>query len=178
MQIETKRLILRDYVFEDWVAIHEYSKEPEFSKYDVWGPNAEKDTQAYVNLMIDQARSDARYKFDLAVVDRPSLQAIGGVGVRRDSEDSAVGNLGYSINPEFQKRGLATECVGALLDFGFRTLGLQVVWATCDVLNPASYRVMEKSGMKRVGHMIKHKEFKGQWHDSYRYEIIRSAYGV
>ena len=41
----------------------------------------------------------------------------------------------------------------------------------CDVLNTASYKVMEKNLMIKVGHFLKHKEFKGQWHDSYRYEI-------
>lgn len=176
MQIETKNLILRDHQASDWSDIHEYAKDPDFSRYDFWGPNTEEDTKNFVNDKIKQAEVHSRYEFDFAVVDKKTSKVIGGAGLRRQSESSSVGNLGYAINPIFQGKGLATEAVQALMKFGFKDLGLQVIWATCDVQNSASYKVMEKNQMKKVGHIIKHKEFKGRWHDSYRYEITVSEY--
>ncbi len=86
-----------------------------------------------------------------------------------------MGNLGYTINPGFQKHGYATEAVKALIEFGFKDLNLKVIWATCDNENIASYRVMEKLGMKPVGLLKKHKEFKGRCRDSLRYEILAPA---
>ncbi|MBC7742008.1 MAG: GNAT family N-acetyltransferase [Bdellovibrionaceae bacterium] len=62
------------------------------------------------------------------------------------------------------------------MKFGFEILELQVAWAICGVRNAASSKVMEKINMKRVGHLIKHKEYKGGWHDSYRYEITLPDY--
>lgn len=176
MELSTARLILRDHLVTDWEDIHEYAKDPEFSKYDFWGPNTEEDTKNFVNTKISQISSNPRYEFDFAVVDQESSKVIGGAGLRRQSEFSSIGNLGWAINPKFQFKGLATEAAQALLKFGFEVLELQVIWATCDVRNIASYKVMEKTKMKRVGHIIKHKEFKGGWRDSFRYEITLPEY--
>lgn len=176
MKLETDRLILRDHLTEDWRDIHEYAKEPDFSKYDFWGPNSEADSIEYVKRSMDQQVHEPRYKFDLAVVERTSRRMIGGVGIRRDAESSSVANIGYGINPLFQKQGYATEAAAKLIEFGFSELNLQVIWATCDALNEASYRVMQNCGMKKVGHLIRHKELKGRWRDTYRYEITLSDY--
>ncbi|MFL5811991.1 MAG: GNAT family N-acetyltransferase, partial [Bdellovibrionia bacterium] len=98
---------------------------------------------------------------------------IGGCGIRRETQESAVANLGWAINPDFQKQGYATEAARALIAFGFEQLGLSVIYTTCDTRNVASYRVMEKVGMKRVGSMKGDKEVKGHIRDSYRYELTR-----
>jgi RimJ/RimL family protein N-acetyltransferase len=60
-----------------------------------------------------------------------------------------------------------------LISFGFNQLKLDVIYATCDTRNAASYRVMEKLGMKRVGTMKGDKLVKGHMRDSYRYELTR-----
>jgi RimJ/RimL family protein N-acetyltransferase len=174
--LETSRLLLRDHTFEDWLAIHKYAKVPEFSQYDFWGPNSEEDTRFFVQNMVEQGKLQPRYKFDLAVVLKNSTQVIGGVGIRRESEKSSVGNMGYAVNPSYQKLGIASEAATAMLAFAFQKLNMKVVYATCDTRNVASYRVMEKIHMKRVGHLIRHKEYKGAWRDSYRYEICKEDF--
>ena len=171
MLLETARLFLRNHQFEDWIDIHEYARDPDFSKYDFWGPNTENDSQEYVKRSIESAQQNLRYKFDLAVVEKTSLKVIGGAGIRRDAEKSNVGNIGYGINPAYQLRGLAAEAAFKLIEFGFSEMKLKVIWATCDALNTASYKVMEKCGMRQVGQILKHKEFKGRWRDTLRYEI-------
>ncbi len=171
MQLETERLFLRDHRTEDWIDIHEYAREPDFSKYDFWGPNTENDSQEYVKRSIESAQQKPRHKYDLAIVEKAGLKVIGGAGIRRDAEKSSVGNIGYGINPSYQLKGLATEAALKLIEFGFSEMNLKVIWATCDALNSASYKVMEKCGMSRVGFFEKHKEFKGRWRDTLRYEI-------
>ena len=74
MQLETKNLVLSDYHSSDWHDIHEYTKDPDFSKYDFWGPN----TKNFMQRSIDQVLVKPRYKFDFAVVDKKTLKVIGG----------------------------------------------------------------------------------------------------
>jgi len=172
MEIKTERLLLRDHFEEDWCDIHEYASIPEFSQYDVWGPNSEQDSKEFVKRMMEQALDKPRYKYDLAVVHLVDKKVIGGIGVRRCTEKSLVCDLGYAINPNYQNQGFASEAVKAMLDFAFSNLKVALVFATCDCNNTASYKVMEKVGMKKVGQIVKHKEFKGSWHDSFRYEMV------
>ena len=176
--IETKRLLIRDHRVTDWKRIHLYASLPDFSQYDTWGPNTEDETKRHVALCMVSAIEEPRYRFSLAVCEKDNNQLIGGGCIHRLAEFSGVALIGYSINPNFQGKGFATEVAGALLKFGFDNLGLALIFATCDVRNGASYRVMENSGMRRVGLLKGDKEIRGQMRDSYRYEILSTDHSI
>ena len=171
MELRTERLILRNYKKEDWERVHIYGADPDFSEYELWGPNTVEDTHKFVAEMVEQSETQSRYKFDFAVCLKENGLLIGGCGIRRETELSQVANLGWAITPEFQSKGYGTEAARALIDYGFQKLNLAVIYATCDTRNAASYKVMEKLGMKRVGFIKGYKEIKGHIRDSYRYEI-------
>jgi RimJ/RimL family protein N-acetyltransferase len=172
-KLETDRLILRDYRPEDWERVHTYGADPEFSKFELWGPNTVEDTKKFVSDMVAQTQQRDRYKFDVAVVLKKNDLLIGGSGIRRESQTSCVANLGWAIHPEFQKQGFATEAAQALIKFGFEKLRLTVIYAICDTRNTSSLKVMEKLGMNRVGHIVGHKIQKGVLRDTFRYELIQ-----
>lgn len=171
MTFTTERLLLREYKAEDWERVHLYGSDPDFSKYELWGPNTLEDTHKFVADMIQQSVANPRYKFEFAVCLKDSGLLIGGCGIRRESESSQVANLGWAINPEFQNKGYATEAAKVLVEFGQCELNLSVIYATCDSRNASSYKVMEKLGMTRVDFIRGIKEVKGHVRDSYRYEF-------
>lgn len=171
LTIMTDRLILRPYQVNDWERVHIYGSDPDFSKYELWGPNSVEDTHKFVAEMVEQIKSAPRYKFDFAVCLKENGLLIGGCGIRRETETSQVANLGWAINPEFQKKGYATEAAKALIQFGLQKFNLKVIYATCDTRNVPSFKVMEKLGMQRVGFIKGTKEVKGHIRDSWRYEL-------
>lgn len=81
-------------------------------------------------------------------------------------------DFGYTLNRRHWKNGYATEGARALLNVAFVSLGLHRVWATCDARNRASYRVLEKLGMRREAAFQKDVLQKGEWRDSYLYAIL------
>ena len=46
------------------------------------------------------------------------------------------------------------------------------IYATCDVNNVASARVLEKAGMQREGLLRQDMLLRGRWRDSYLYAIL------
>ena len=56
MTLETGRLLLRNYRTEDGERVHIYGSSAEFSKYELWGPNALEDTHNFVTEMVQQAQ--------------------------------------------------------------------------------------------------------------------------
>ena len=83
------------------------------------------------------------------------------------------GGLGYLIDPDHAGRGYATAISRALLDLAFDELGLHRVTAGCFADNVASWRVMEKLGMRREQHGVKdswHAEL--GWVDGFTYGIL------
>ncbi|MCB0421286.1 MAG: GNAT family N-acetyltransferase [Bdellovibrionales bacterium] len=172
MEIQSERLILREYVKEDWETVHLYGSIPEFSQYEMWGPNTEEDTKNFIADAMIKASISPRFEYELAVCLKEKNLQIGGCGIRRDSESSYVANLGWAIHPQFQNKGFATEAAAALIQVGFQQLNLAVIYATCDTRNIASFKVMEKLGMQRVGKLQGNRRIEGKILDSYRYEIL------
>ncbi len=170
----TDRLLLRYFVPEDWIAVHAYASIPEVSQFDSWGPNTEADSRAFVDHCIEFASANPVVRHDFAIIVSAEDQLIGGCSLKLQSPAEA--SLGYAIHPEYQRRGYATEATKGMLDFGFRTLGLERIVAQCDTRNSASYRVMEKAGMARVGTHLNHREIKGRLVHSYEYVIARDAH--
>ena len=172
--IYTKRLTLRRYIPDDWASVHLYAQVPEFSQYDIWGPNSADDTKEFVAACIARTSAEPVLGYQLAVILNDTDTLIGGCGLKRNDASDDSASLGYAINPDFQNRGFATEIANALIKFGFDDLGLTKVIAECHSRNTASSRVMEKAGMKMVARLPDHRMVKGEMTDSYRYAISRA----
>jgi RimJ/RimL family protein N-acetyltransferase len=110
-------------------------------------------------------------------------RAVGTAGVRvsdglgqTGTEAELVGVegwLGYAVDPACAGRGIGTALAGDALDAAFGRLGLRRVQAGCFADNTASWRVMEKLGMRREQHGVKdsfHAEL--GWIDGYTYAIL------
>ena len=61
------------------------------------------------------------------------------------------GEIGYWLATPFWGRGVMTDAARTVVAYGFETLGLHRIQATCLPHNIGSYRVMEKAGMVREG---------------------------
>jgi RimJ/RimL family protein N-acetyltransferase len=75
------------------------------------------------------------------------------------------------LSEEFWAIGYASEIAALLIDFGFETLGLNKIIATCDVRNLPSEKVMQKCGMKKEALLRDHRNVDGIPSDELRYAI-------
>jgi RimJ/RimL family protein N-acetyltransferase len=90
-----------------------------------------------------------------------------------DQAQGVQAELGWVISPEHTRQGLATEAVAELLRFGFEDLGLRRIFAQCFADNVASWRLMERLGMRREYHAVRESLHRsGEWVDGYRYAIL------
>jgi len=75
---------------------------------------------------------------------------VGGGGFLGPPQDGVV-QMGYSVLPEFQRRGYATEMVRGLATWAFVQPGVDVIAAETEWANPASVRVLERTGFVMAG---------------------------
>ncbi len=81
--------------------------------------------------------------------------------------------LGWVLDPAATGRGYATEAVRALIAECFTTLGVRRVTANCFLANEASWRLMERVGMRREQHAVRESLHRcGQWLDTVTYAIL------
>ena len=81
--------------------------------------------------------------------------------------------LGWVLDPALTGHGYATEAVRELLRHCFEDLGLHRVTANCFLENDASWRLMERIGMRRELHTLRESLHRsGRWLDGLGYAIL------
>jgi RimJ/RimL family protein N-acetyltransferase len=70
--------------------------------------------------------------------------------------------LGYWIGEPFWRKGYATEAAHALVDLAFRATEVEVLHASCRVINAASRAVIHKCGFQYAGQGMIHSRAAGR----------------
>ncbi len=174
MKLETERLLLRDFVKDDWKRVLEYQSDPLYLRYYEWTERTPEAAREFVSWFLDHQVQEPRIKFQLAIVLKSNNQLIGNCGIRMDTANAFEGDVGfgYELDPKHWDRGYATEAAHAMVDFGFTNFGLHRVWSWCIADNLGSAHVLEKLGMRREGHLRENEFYKGRWWDTLMYGIL------
>lgn len=135
------------------------------------GVRTAADTKDYLQRMIDSQRQQPRLIWELAVVETASGRLIGACDLTCD--DPRQGDLGFIFSKGAWGRGYATEAARAMVRAGFDELGLTRIYATCDVANAASARVLENARLRRVAMLERHRQVGATWWTSFLYEVLR-----
>jgi RimJ/RimL family protein N-acetyltransferase len=80
----------------------------------------------------------------------------------------------WSLHPDAQGQGLATEAGRAALDFGFRTVGLDLIFAVTKPDNRASRAVMARLGLAYRKDVV-YRDIESVWFDIDRPAWLRST---
>lgn len=184
MELMTERLVLREFVTEDFEAVHAYASNKENVRYMIWGPNSEEDTRDFILFCMERGRENPRLKYDWAVTlkdgDGPG-KLIGGCGIYLD-ESRRTGELGWILHRDYWKQGIMAEAARTMIDYGFTVLNLHRIYSACNGENYGSYRVMEKCGMRKEAHFIQSRYGRvgdrHSWYDECHYGILQDEWRV
>ena len=81
--------------------------------------------------------------------------------------------LGWVLDPGRGGHGYASEAVRELIRICFEELGLRRVTANCFADNEASWRLMERVGMRREVHTVRESLHRsGRWLDGFGYALL------
>lgn len=150
--LKTERLSLRAMHPIDAEDMYDYARRADVTKYLTWSPHASMGfTKDYLRYI--QTRYALGDFYDWAIIDRESRRMIGTCGFTRIDTENDSAEIGYVLNPEFCGRGLATEAVRAVIDFGFFELGFHRIHARFMQENQRSRKLMERVGMTFEGYM-------------------------
>lgn len=152
LQIQTHRLNMRPFIMNDVDVLHRLWTDPQVRKY-LWDDlviSREKAAEVVENSMT----SFTQRGFGLwAMFPKDKDELIGFCGFRLFDDPPEVEIL-YGLAPAYWGRGLTTEAAKAMLRCGFEEHGFARIYAGADPPNTASFRVMEKCGLKFAKRMF------------------------
>ena len=172
MRIATDRLILREFVIDDWPAVLAYQRDPRYLRFYPWTDRTDGEVRDFVQMFLDQQAARPRRKFQLAITLADDDSVIGNCGIRRKPDNDWEADIGYELAPERWGKGYATEAALAIVAFGFEELELHRISSWCIADNVASARVLEKVRMKKEGRLRQNEYFKGRWWDTLLYGLL------
>jgi [ribosomal protein S5]-alanine N-acetyltransferase len=97
------------------------------------------------------ALRDQEREVNFAMIDATGI-LVGVCGVLNIERSPKRGELGYWVGVPYWGRGYASAAARELVRLVFEEHGIQSLYSSCLVRNPASRRVLEKAGFRHVGY--------------------------
>jgi RimJ/RimL family protein N-acetyltransferase len=173
MELESKRLKLKEVTWKDVEEIHELYSIPEVDEYNTLGiPKNIEETKENIRPIIEAQNSENRKSYFWRIVTKDSDEFIGIAGMTLSANKFRLGEIYYKLHPSHWGNGYATEVSKTLIKSGFDDFHVHKVEAGVATENIRSIRVLEKSGMTREGLRRKILPIRGEWKDNYHYAIV------
>ena len=171
LRLESQRLVLRRFTGDDVATALAHEQDRTIMRW-IRDPQPIAKIQERIQAMRGPWTGADGEWLTLAIAPKP-LQAMVGIVVCRVStaanEDM---ELGYRLQPDVQRRGYTFEACSRLLDHLFGAIGVRKVTAHCTVENEASWRLMEKLGMRREARLREYTLLDGAWRDAFVYGLL------
>ncbi|MBD5540199.1 MAG: GNAT family N-acetyltransferase [Lachnospiraceae bacterium] len=145
--LTTKRCIVREFTEEDLDELYEVYADPSISRYTE-GLYADREQERkYIRDYIEQVYKLCGFGI-WAVISRETGKLIGRAGIAwREGYDTP--ELGYVIGVPYQRKGIASEVCGKILEFAREGLGFEKIRVLFVEENKASLRLCRKLGFKK-----------------------------
>ena len=171
LPIVTERLVLRRFTHDDIPDVPRFVSQPSLAGVTSKHIQAtEEGVRKYIDLQNSYQPFEKDKVFELAVERKEDGKVIGLVGLI--CRDHRQGEIGWALGVEHRGQGYATEAARALMDYGFNSLGLHRIYADTSSDNLASWRVMERLGMRREALLRGSVYEEGKWLDKYIYGML------
>lgn len=161
--LETDRLILRDYLPDDFENYLRLKTDPRTMYYlqDIQLHSPEEGKTDFEQVLSDMASPDRRFYF-LHMELKDTREQVGSIGytVMADTPVGKLVHLGYFTYPAFWGRGYTSEALKKVLEYAFTRNNVCRVTTGCLAENRGSERVMQKNGMIKEAEHLDY-----EWHD-------------
>lgn len=105
-------------------------------------PKTNYDALDFILTIKKKTQNKETFYFGITFKNQQNL--IGTICLYRFSDDRTEAEVGYELLPEFHKKGIMSEALSAVLNFGFNELNLQTIFAFTNKFNENSKSLLLK----------------------------------
>ena len=168
---ETERLFLRQIIAEDANDMFELRTNERVLRYT--DRPKMKNIQEAVDLI--KTISDAfenNNGIAWSIDSKETMKTAGHITYWKIIKEHHRAEIGYTLFPEYWGKGLMTEAINKVIDFGFSKMKLHSIEANVNPNNLPSIKLLERIGFKREAYFKENYFFDGKFLDSAIYSLI------
>jgi ribosomal-protein-alanine N-acetyltransferase len=175
--LATKRLVLREVTIKDarWYFDHFNTKEIAEGQ-DHPGPRNLREARAELKLyFIDLFRLKRGFRWGITLEGCDKL--IGSAGFYKWVQPERYqAEMGYDLDPAFWGKGIMTEALSAIIQFGFDQMGLHRIEVLISHHNKRSQQLIRRLGFKREGVLRDHYFIEGRFSDDVIFSLLKEEW--
>lgn len=171
--LETENLILTELNLNDAEDFHVLRSDPRIMKY-IPRPRAVKieDSIAVIQKTMDLLPEGNNITWSIRM--KGNKTVLGTIGFYRIQWENLRGEVGYILHPDFQGKGIMSEALQRILDFGFQKMKFHTIEAVIDPENKASEKILLRNGFVQEAYFKENFCFEGKFYDSVVFTKFKS----
>ncbi|MCB0751869.1 MAG: GNAT family N-acetyltransferase [Ignavibacteriae bacterium] len=171
--IETKNLILDNFKITDSEDIFKIRSDNRVMKYlDRDNHKTIEESEKMIKTIIQSFRDKTGINWTIRK--KNSSEVIGYIGYWRIIRESVRAEIGYALKPEYWGKGLMSESLLKVIEFGFANFGLHSIEGNVNPENKNSIKILEKFGFKKEAHFREDFLYKDKYLDSAIYCLLET----
>jgi RimJ/RimL family protein N-acetyltransferase len=160
----TARLLLRRFEPADLPAMVAYRSDPAVARYQSWTPDwSMADAEEFLREDQATALGTNGTWTQVALVERASGAMVGDAALHFVAAQPDTVELGVTLAPAHQGRGLAAEALRGVISWLFSVHGTHRVLAQADARNAPVRRLLERLGLRQEAELVEADFWKGEW---------------
>jgi ribosomal-protein-alanine N-acetyltransferase len=169
--LETERLTLRQVTAADADAIFELRSNAAVMKY-IPRPMLQNKEEALelIAMLNDKIENNIGINWGIRLKNDPKI--IGIIGHYKIKPEHYRAEVGYMLLPEYNGKGIISEALKKVVEYGFKEMKLHSIEAVLDPKNGASEKVLLKNGFTKEAHLIENEYYDGRFLDNLIYSIL------
>lgn len=180
-RMETKRLILRAYRAGDGAMYYAAGirNREHLAEFESGNVLLHLKSKEHAEAVVRELAADwvCRKCFFIGILEKASAEWAGQVYVGPTNWELPEFTIGYVADVRHEGKGYISEAVTRVLDMLFRDMGAHRVKSDCHENNTRSWRLLERCGFRREGHLVENRRnADGSFHGDYLYGLLRREY--
>lgn len=170
--LETERLTLRKVTMNDSQDVYKLRTSIEAMRY-IGRPIPHSISEAHdlINRIKEGIETNTAIGWGIFL--KKQSQLIGTIGYHKIEKEHYRAEIGYMLIPEFWNKGLMSEAIKQVLEFGFKTIKLHSIQANIDPANQRSAAILNKFGFVKEAYFKESFYFNGKFLDSEIYSLLK-----
>lgn len=159
--LKTDRLLLRQLKISDDKLIFEYqSNKDNFKFVDMPIYKSIKDAQNYITKMNKGVKENRWIIWAIADINTNII--LGTISIWNITVEQSKAELGYGLYPSNLGKGIMSEALQKVVEYGFKNMKLKTIEAYTNKLNGKSIALLERNNFVKISTIIDTKTFSGQ----------------
>ncbi|MUK88610.1 GNAT family N-acetyltransferase [Ornithinibacillus sp. L9] len=173
--LHTQNYTLRGMTIEDAEGMFIFMRDKETMKYITPNPvQTENDLQRNIQSYLEKFNEQKEIPW--VILNKENGELIGQFRLHKLHMWHKKAEMGVVIRSDYQNKGVMTEILEKVLEFGFGSLGLNRIVGDIFADNIGSRKLLERFGFIKEG-VLRQTDFDGEvFHDTVVYSMLRTEY--